>query len=90
MESLRDELNGHGTDHGSENTGTGLSAYDHSRITRAGGMLYASDLFGGWIGGIAGGVILLPVMGLTGTCLALALLKTTSLLLTVTESSTRQ
>ena len=45
------------------------------------GLLYGADLIGGWAGGIAGGVVLLPVLGLVETCLALAMLKAASLLL---------
>ena len=43
------------------------------------GSLYAADLVGGWAGGILGGVLLLPVLGLGATCLAVALLKAASL-----------
>jgi spermidine synthase len=46
----------------------------------AAGLLYGADLLGGWVGGIAGGVILLPVLGLLETGLLLALLKMISLL----------
>ena len=58
-------------------------------VSRTGGMLYASDLLGGWIGGIAGGVVLLPVMGVTGTCLTVAMLKFTSLLIIAAEPGWR-
>ncbi len=54
-------------------------------ISRTGGMLYASDLLGGWIGGIAGGVVLLPIMGVTGTCITLAMFKISSLMITAAE-----
>ena len=64
---------------------TGLQPDDRNAISRAGGMLYASDLIGGWMGGIAGGVVLLPVMGVTGTCITVALLKLTSFLITAAE-----
>lgn len=59
-------------------------------VSRTGGMLYASDLLGGWVGGIAGGVVLLPVMGVTGTCLTVALLKLTSFLITAAEPGGRR
>ncbi len=36
-------------------------------IGRTAGLIYSSDLLGGWIGGIIGGVILLPVLGLVET-----------------------
>ena len=47
-------------------------------FSKTAGMLYASDLLGGWLGGIVGAVILLPVLGLTGTCITVGLLKVTS------------
>ena len=47
-------------------------------FSRTAGTLYASDLVGGWLGGMVGAVILLPVLGLTGTCLTVGLLKLTS------------
>jgi spermidine synthase len=43
------------------------------------GTLNAADLIGGWCGGMLGGVILLPVVGLQGTCLVVAFLKMASL-----------
>jgi spermidine synthase len=58
-------------------------------VSRTGGMLYASDLLGGWMGGVAGGVVLLPVMGVTGTCLTVALLKLSSFLITAAEPERR-
>jgi spermidine synthase len=45
------------------------------------GLLYGADLAGGWIGGLLGGVVLLPVLGLVKTCTAVVLLKMTSLLI---------
>ena len=49
------------------------------RLGSTAGLLYASDLMGGWLGGIAGAVALLPVLGLDRTCLLLALVKLVSL-----------
>lgn len=66
-----------------------LKPENRSSVSRTGGMLYASDLLGGWVGGIAGGVVLLPVMGVTGTCLTVALLKLTSLLITAAYPGVR-
>jgi len=67
----------------------GQQPNDRTDVSRTGGMLYASDLLGGWVGGIAGGVVLLPVMGVTGTCLTVALLKLTSFLITAAEPGGR-
>lgn len=62
-----------------------LHLRDDTGVSRTGGMLYASDLLGGWLGGLAGGVVLLPVMGVTGTCLTVALFKFTSYIITVSQ-----
>ena len=43
------------------------------------GTLYFADLIGGCLAGVLGGVLLLPVVGITNTCLVLALLKSSSL-----------
>jgi spermidine synthase len=48
------------------------------------GMLYGADLAGGWLGGIIGGLIVLPVLGLIQGCILLAALKATSLILLYT------
>ncbi len=45
------------------------------------GLLYASDLLGGWIAGILGGVVFLPILGFFGTCMVVAMLKFSSLIL---------
>ncbi len=50
-------------------------------VTRTAGLLYASDLIGGWLGGIVGAVVLLPVLGLVGTCVTVGLLKLASLII---------
>ncbi len=49
------------------------------------GVLYGSDLLGGWMGGIIGGVVLLPVLGLMGTCITAALLKAFSFCVVITD-----
>ncbi len=51
------------------------------RVAHTAGLLYGADLLGGFCGGLLGGVLLLPVLGLNQTCLALALVKVSSLLL---------
>jgi spermidine synthase len=45
------------------------------------GFLYASDLFGAFLGAIIVSVVLIPVLGIINTCLLVALLKLGSLLL---------
>jgi len=42
------------------------------------GVLYGADLLGGWFGGIIGGVILVPTIGLLETCLVMIVLKISS------------
>jgi spermidine synthase len=54
-------------------------------LTETAGLLYASDLLGGWLGGIFGAVVLLPVLGLFGTCITVGLLKLTSYIVISTQ-----
>jgi len=53
-------------------------------VSKTAGLLYASDLLGGWFGGIAGAVVLLPVLGFTGTSITVGLLKMTSFIIIAT------
>jgi len=57
-----------------------------SKISGTAGLLYASDLLGGWMGGIICAVILLPVLGLLNTCLVVLMLKVSSLIILYTAS----
>ncbi len=46
----------------------------------ASGALYAADLLGGWLAGAAGGIILLPVLGLYNTFITIVLFKISAVL----------
>jgi spermidine synthase len=54
-------------------------------LTETAGLLYASDLLGGWFGGVFSAVVLLPVLGLVGTCVTVGLLKLTSFVVVSTQ-----
>jgi spermidine synthase len=45
------------------------------------GLLYGADLLGGFLGGLFGGVLLLPVLGLKGSCFMMGLIKMSSVAL---------
>jgi len=47
------------------------------------GLLYSADLWGGWLGGILGGVVLLPVLGLMETSIVVIMFKISSLVLLI-------
>ena len=51
------------------------------QIGRTSGLLYGADLLGGWLAGILGGIIFLPVLGLFNTCMVVVMLKVSSLFL---------
>jgi spermidine synthase len=51
---------------------------DDTNLTNTAGTLYSADLMGGWFGGVLGAVVLLPVLGVVGTCITVGLLKLTS------------
>lgn len=51
---------------------------ENTNFSRTAGLIYASDIIGGWLGGVVGGVILLPVLGLFGSCVVAVLLKVSS------------
>ena len=55
-------------------------------LSRSAGLLYAADLLGGWLGGIIGAVVLLPVLGLVGTGITAALLKVAGIIVLADQS----
>ena len=59
---------------------------DKRQVGFTSGLLYFSDLIGGWLAGIVGAVVFLPVLGLFNTCMVIIFLKLSSLLLLVTFS----
>jgi spermidine synthase len=42
------------------------------------GLLYGADLLGGFLGGLFGGILLLPILGLKQSCLMMAMIKISS------------
>lgn len=54
---------------------------DGTSMSETAGTLYGADLLGGWLGGIVGGVVLLPVLGLVGSCVVVVLVKLSSLVI---------
>jgi spermidine synthase len=58
---------------------------DDKSLTKTAGTIYSADLLGGWLGGVLGAVVLLPVLGLVGTCITVGLLKLTSFILIKTQ-----
>ncbi|UCF78975.1 MAG: spermine synthase [Candidatus Eiseniibacteriota bacterium] len=59
------------------------SGKQSENLSRTAGMLYGSDLLGGWLAGMLGGVVMLPVLGLLNTCLVVAVLKASSVVFIV-------
>jgi spermidine synthase len=59
-----------------------LSSYTgKGMLGETAGLLYGADLLGGFFGGLSGGILLLPILGLKETCFIMAMLKASSGLL---------
>ncbi len=58
---------------------------DSSSLSETAGLIYSSDLLGGWFGGIIGAVVLLPVLGILGAGIVVAMLKLTSLMVLISQ-----
>ena len=51
------------------------------RLGETVGVIYAADLFGGWLAAILSGILFLPILGLVYTCLVIFIFKLISLIL---------
>ena len=58
-------------------------------LSQTAGLLYAADLLGGWLREIVCAVVLLSVLGLTGTCITVGLVKLTSFVVIFTQHDRR-
>ena len=57
------------------------AASKEGALGRTAGLLYGADLLGGFLGGLFGGILLLPILGLKQSCFMMAIVKTSSLVL---------
>ncbi len=62
-----------------------LSAMGNPELSSTAGLLYGVDLIGGWCGGVVGGVVLLPVLGLGETCVIVCIFKVTTFILLISS-----
>ena len=56
---------------------------EEERFGQTAGLLYGADLLGGFFGGLFGGVLLLPILGLKEACFTVAIIKMSSFLLLI-------
>jgi spermidine synthase len=59
---------------------------EERKITSAASTLYGIDLLGGWVSGICGGIIFLPVLGLARTCAIIVIFKFVSFIIVFNNS----
>ena len=64
-----------------------LSTKGKLDLSHTAGLLYGMDLLGGWLGGIIGGIVLLPALGLLGTCVLICMFKVSTLIVISSASS---
>ena len=57
-------------------------------LSHTAGLLYGMDLIGGWLGGIIGGVLLLPALGLLETCGLIFMFKLSAFVILISSAST--
>ncbi len=60
-----------------------LSQRSRPELSGTAGLLYGADLVGGWCGGVLGGVVLLPVLGLLGTCAVVCMFKMSTFIILI-------
>ncbi len=65
-----------------------LSLKSKPEFSRTAGLLYGADLFGGWLGGILGGIVLLPTLGLSGTCIVVFMFKLSTFIILIGSAPT--
>lgn len=58
---------------------------NETSLSETAGGIYGADLLGGWLGGVVGGVVLLPILGLLGSSVAVVLLKLWSFVVVATR-----
>ncbi len=60
---------------------TKMYLVEKEKVGFTSGLLYFADLTGGWLAGMVGAVVFLPILGLFNTCIVIIFLKLSSLLL---------